>query len=141
MYVSNQITLGITEEDTLEKLSDAVAQISESERKARKSINGEELERVTDMILRAEGTLRYAYRMSSSEFIRLFADVRFGIALGIVKDITYEQLGTLLVEVMPATLTLSAETTPKTDAARDRLRAQKIQSLLAGNPAGGDKPE
>jgi protein arginine kinase len=142
MYqISNQITLGITEEDTLEKLSDAVAQISESERKARKSINGEELERVTDMILRAEGTLRYAYRMSSSEFIRLFADVRFGIALGIVKDITYEQLGTLLVEVMPATLTLSAETTPKTDAARDRLRAQKIQSLLAGNPAGGDKPE
>ena len=96
---------------------------------------------MTDMILRAEGTLRYAYRMSSSEFIRLFADVRFGIALGIVKDITYEQLGTLLVEVMPATLTLSAETTPKTDAARDRLRAQKIQSLLAGNPAGGDKPE
>lgn len=134
MYqISNQITLGITEQESLDKLADAVAQISESERKARRSVSGEELERLTDRILRAEGTLKYAYRMSSSEFIHLFADVRFGIALGIVKDVTYEQLGTLLVEVMPATLTLSCENTPKTDAARDRIRAQRIQALLSGN--------
>ncbi len=131
MYqISNQVTLGITEEETLKKLNDAIAQISESERKARKSITGETLEQLTDTILRAEGTLRYAYRMSSGEFIRLFADVRFGIALGIVKDISYEQLGTLLVEAMPATLTLSSENTPKSEAARDKLRAQKIQNTL-----------
>lgn len=136
MYqISNQITLGITEEETLKKLGDAVAQISESERKARTSISGEALERLTDRILRAEGTLRYAYRMSSAEFMKLFADVRFGIALGIVTDITYEQLGTLLVEVMPATLTLSSENTPKTESARDRLRAQKIQNLLSASAA------
>ena len=132
MYqISNQITLGITEEETLEKLSDAISQISDRERKARESIAGDQLERLTDRIKRAEGTLRYAYRMSSAEFIKLFADVRFGIALGIVQGITYEQLGTLLVEVMPATLTLSSENTPKTDSARDKLRAQKIQNLLS----------
>ena len=69
--------------------------------------------------------------MSTNEFIKLFADVRFGIALGIVGEITYEQLGTLLVEAMPATLTLSAETPPKTEAARDKLRAQKIHAVLS----------
>lgn len=132
MYqISNQITLGITEEETLKKLKDAISQISESERKARSEVAGETLERLTDRIQRAEGTLRYAYRMSSAEFMKLFADVRFGIALGIVTDITYEQLGTLLVEVMPATLTLSSESTPKTESARDRLRAQKIQNILS----------
>ena len=132
MYqISNQITLGITEEETLKKLEDAISQISESERKARNAISGENLERLTDRILRAEGTLKYAWRMSSQEFMKLFSDVRFGIALGIVKDISYEQLGTLLVEVMPATLTLNAENTPKTESARDRLRAQKIQSTLS----------
>ncbi|MBQ3639843.1 MAG: ATP--guanido phosphotransferase [Clostridia bacterium] len=132
MYqISNQITLGITEEETLKKLKDAVSQISDSERKTRASITGEEAERLTDRIRRAEGTLCYAYRMSSAEFMKLFADVRFGIALGIVTDVTYEQLGTLLVEVMPATLTLSSENTPKTETARDRLRAQKIQSILS----------
>lgn len=132
MYqISNQITLGITEEETLKKLADAVSQISESERKARNSISGENLERLTDRILRAEGVLKYAWRMSSQEFMKLFSDVRFGIALGIVKDISYEQLGTLLVEAMPATLTLNSENTPKTENARDRLRAQKIQSTLS----------
>lgn len=131
MYqISNQITLGITEQETLKKLNDAIAQICDSERKARKQINGEALEQLTDNILRAEGTLKYAYRMSSAEFIRLFAEVRFGISLGIIKDITYDQLGSLLVEVMPATLTLSSENTPKSESARDRLRAQKIQNVL-----------
>ena len=131
MYqISNQITLGITEEETLKKLNDAIGQITESERKARKAISGEALERLTDAVLRAEGILRYAYRMSSTEFIKLFAEVRFGISLGIVKDVSYEQLGTLLVEAMPATLTLSSENTPKSESARDKLRAQKIRHLL-----------
>lgn len=131
MYqISNQVTLGITEEETLKKLGEAINQITESEQKARKSITGDAFDRLTDRILRSEGILRHAYMMSSSEFIKLFSDVRFGIALGLVRDITYEQLGTLLVEVMPATLTLSSESTPKSESARDKLRAQKIQTLL-----------
>lgn len=133
MYqISNQVTLGITEEETLRKIDEAVMQITESEHKARKSITGERLERLSDRILRSEGVLKYAHLMTSSEFIKLYADVRFGIALGIITDVTYEQLGTLLVEAMPATLTLSAESTPKTELARDRLRAQKIQAVLQG---------
>ena len=135
MYqISNQITLGITEEDTLKKLGEANSQITESEHKARAAISGDRLERLTDVILRSEGTLRYAHMLSSAEFIKLFAQVRFGIALGIVTDVSYEQLGTLLVEAMPATLTLSAENTPKTDTARDKLRAQRVKAVLQTTP-------
>lgn len=131
MYqVSNQITLGITEEETLQKLGEAIAQINESEQRARRAISGERLDRLTDHILRSEGILKYAYMMTSAEFIKLFSDVRFGISLGIVTDITYEQLGTLLVEVMPATLTLGVENSPKNEMARDKLRAQKIHAVL-----------
>ncbi len=128
--ISNQITLGITEEDTLQKMSEVIRQITESEQKARKKITGDALDRLTDRILRSEGLLKYAYMISTSEFMKLFSDVRFGISLGIVEDISYEQLGTLLVEAMPATLTLSGENTPKTESARDKLRAQKIQSVI-----------
>ena len=131
MYqISNQVTLGISEEETLRKLGDAVKQIVASEQKARKAITGDTMDRLTDRILRSEGALKYAYMMSSGEFIRLFADVRFGIALGVVRDVTYEQLGKLLVEAMPATLTLSTDNPPKTEAARDKLRAARIQSVL-----------
>lgn len=131
MYqISNQITLGITEEETLKKLKEAVRQISEKEQAARKSITGETLDRLTDKILRAVGTLKHAYMISSAEFIKLFSLVRFGISLGLVSDISYEQLGTLLVEAMPATLTLSSESTPRSETARDKLRAQKIKTVL-----------
>ena len=133
MYqISNQVTLGVSEEEILRKLSDAVGQISISEQKARNAITGDALDRTTDRILRSEGALKYAYLMSTTEFIKHFAEVRFGIALGIVRDITYEQLGCLLVEAMPATLTLSADNAPKTEAARDKLRAARIQNVLAG---------
>lgn len=131
MYqISNQITLGISEEETLTKLEEAIKQITEKEHQLRKGITDDTLDRLTDRILRSEGLLKYAYMLSSSEFIKLFSDVRFGIALGIVNDITYEQLGELLVETMPATLTLSSESTPKSESARDKLRAQKIKSTL-----------
>ena len=131
MYqISNQVTLGITEDETLKKLKEAIKQISEKELYARKSITGDELDRLTDRILRSVGLLKHAYMMSSSEFIKLFADIRFGIALGIVTDISYEQLGELLVETMPATLTLSSESTPKTENARDKLRTARIKSIL-----------
>ena len=134
MYqISNQITLGLTEKEILAKLSEAIRQITESEHKARKSITGDALDRLTDRILRSVGILKHAYMLSSSEFIKLFADVRFGIALGIVTDVSYEQLGTLLVEAMPATLTLSSDATPKSESARDKLRAQRIKNLLQIN--------
>jgi protein arginine kinase len=132
MYqISNQSSLGITEEDTLKKLGEAISQITESEHKARAAISGDRLERLTDVILRSEGTLRYAHMLSSAEFIKLFAQVRFGIALGIVTDVSYEQLGTLLVEAMPATMTLSSDTPPKSEGARDKLRAQLVRTALA----------
>ncbi len=132
VQISNQITLGITEEETQKRLSDAILGIIESEKKARSAATGEDLDRLTDRILRSEGILRHAHMISSNEFISLFSDVRYGIALGLIRDITYEQLGTLLVEAMPATLTLSAESPPRTERARDLLRAQKIKNVLKG---------
>ena len=134
MYqISNQVTLGITEDDTLKKLNAAVRQIIDSEHKARNAITGDALDRLTDRILRSEGTLKYAHMLSSTEFIKLFSDIRFGIALGIVTDISYEQLGTLLVEAMPATLTLSIENPPKTEGGRDKLRAERVKAVLQNN--------
>lgn len=128
--ISNQVTLGYTETELLDKLSDAIKQTIEKEQKLRKSISGDTLDRLTDQILRSEGILKYAHILSSSEFVKLFADVRLGISLGIVTDISYETLGSLLVETMPATLTLSAEHSPKNATARDMLRAKLVKTKL-----------
>ena len=131
MYqISNQISLGMKESEILSRLEEAVKQISENERRQRKSISGDALDRLTDRVCRSAGILRSAYMLSTAEFIRLFADVRYGITLGILTDISAERLNALLVDVMPATLTLSSESTPRTESARDKLRAQKIKDSL-----------
>ena len=128
--ISNQITLGITEEDSIKKLEDVVKQLTESEMTLRKQITEEKNPELVDRICRAEGTLRHAFMLSSSEFISLFSDVRLGISVGIIKDIDYKTLGSLFIEVMPATLILSEENAPKNRKERDILRAKRIRSRL-----------
>ena len=128
--ISNQITLGLTEEATLAKLSDVIRQISDSEHALRKLITEDKNPAIIDRICRAEGTLRHASMLSSKEFISLFSDVRLGISLGIIKDIDLEALDSLFIEVMPATLVLSADNPPKSQKDRDILRAARIKERL-----------
>lgn len=129
--ISNQITLGITEEDSIKKLEDVIKQLTQKEKELRKLITEEKNPELIDRICRAEGTLRHAFMLSSSEFISLFSDVRLGIALGIIKEIDCKALGELFIEVLPATLTLSEKNAPKTRKERDILRAKRIKSRLA----------
>ena len=128
--ISNQITLGLTEENTLAKLSDVIRQISENEHKLRELITVEKNPALVDRICRAEGTLRHALMMSSKEFISLYADVRLGICLGIIKNVDTETLDSLFIEVMPATLMLSADSPQKNHTDRDLLRATRIKEQL-----------
>ena len=128
--ISNQITLGLTEEATLSKLSDVIRQISDSEHALRKLITEDKNPAIIDRICRAEGMLRHAFMLSSNEFISLFSDVRLGISLGILKNIDLETLDSLFIEVMPATLVLSADNPPKNQTERDILRATRIKERL-----------
>lgn len=128
--ISNQITLGITEENSIKKLKDVIKQLNESEKELRKLINAEENPELIDRICRAEGTLKHAFMLSSNEFTSLFSDVRLGIVLGMIKDIDLKTLGELFIEVMPATLTLSEKTPPKSHRERDILRAKRIKDRL-----------
>ena len=128
--ISNQITLGLTEENTLKKLADVVRQISDSEHALRKLITEEKNPELIDRICRAEGTLRHAFMLSSREFISLYSDVRLGISLGVIKDLDCIALDTLFVNVMPATLTLTGGESPKNQKERDILRAARIKEAL-----------
>ncbi len=128
--VSNQITLGITEEDTLRKLSDAVKQIVESEHELRALITPEKNPKTVDRICRAEGILRHAYMLSSDEFLTHYADVRLGVALGLLKDIDLSTLDTLLIEMMPYNLAHRENKTALGEKERDILRAKYVKETL-----------
>lgn len=128
--ISNQITLGLSEEDILQKMEEAVQSIVESERRLRREVTGEAAERRRDRIHRAEGVLRFATMISSEEFFTLYTDLKLGIALGEIASISDEALNTLLINVLPATLTENAGVTPQNGAERDRQRAIFIKRAL-----------
>lgn len=128
--LSNQVTLGLSEEDTVKKLGEVVTQIIERERSARNVLKSDNADRLCDKVMRAYGTLRYAYLMTSAEFLNLFADVRLGIALGYLPDLSYEKLGELMISVMPSMMGARAGRVLG-EAERDRMRAQTIGEALA----------
>lgn len=124
--ISNQITLGITEEETIRKLEGVVRQIVEKERQLREQ---QDSESVADRAGRALGILLYAKKMDSAELLRLYASLRQGAAAKLLDGITPTLADKLLVEGMPGTLTLSAGT-DGTAADRDRVRAERMRQIL-----------
>ena len=86
--------------------------------------------RRADRIHRAEGVLRHARLLSSEEFFSLYKELKLGIALGEVTSVTHEALNTLLINILPATLSLNAASLPKNDVERDELRANFVRFAL-----------
>jgi protein arginine kinase len=132
--ISNQVTLGLSEEDILQKLEETVKTIIAKERELRSAPTGEAAALREDRIHRAEGILRYATRMTSEEFFRLYTDLKLGVALGIITGISNETLNTLLINVMPATLSEHGGEEAATAPLRDAYRAKFIKQALEVKP-------
>lgn len=128
--ISNQITLGQSEEEILDNLHSVVRQIIEHERSARQILAVESRARMQDRICRSYGILTHAIIMDSKEAAQRLSDVRLGVDLGMVQNVSKTALNELLVMTQPAFLQqlsgekLSAE-------GRDIRRAELIRSHLA----------
>ena len=128
--ISNQITLGISEEDTLEKLKNAVKQITDKEKQLRENLfsgGGSEYE---DSICRSYGIMKYARKMSAKEFIKLWSNVKLGSETGILKELKNTDLTKLFIEVMPAHIMQKYKDIESPDA-RDIKRAEIVREYFA----------
>ncbi len=128
--ISNQITLGTSEEEIIRKLSEVISQIITLEQNARKALRSDNDDALTDRIMRAWGTLHYAHLMPSNECMKLLAAVRLGVAFGIITDIGYEKIGELMIHTLPATLMCDAGK-DLGEHERDIARAAYIRKELA----------
>ena len=135
MYqLSNQITLGISESDAIEKLEGAVNQIVAKERELRGQMTGSSSNDIADKLWRSYGTLKYARRLDTAEASRLISNVRLGAVCGIIPECKNINLVKLLFEIMPAHIVsqFPDATTPEK---RDTYRAGLIRSVLEGSNA------
>lgn len=129
MYqVSNQVTLGISEKDTISNLNEITNQIIALEKKARAKLL--EKEAYQDNIWRAIGIMKSARVMNSEEFADLYSALRMGVAEGIVSGITLDKLSAVYAEVQPAALMEQCDE-DMTPQQRDRKRAEILRKELS----------
>ena len=103
--ISNQITLGKSEEELIKQVGDVVPSILSYERKARDFLlSGENQHELFDKVSRAYGTLQTAKKISSEETLYLLSQVRMGINLGLISDLEIPVLNKLLIHTQPAHL-------------------------------------
>ena len=131
--LSNRVTLGLTEEEIEGGLEAAARSLVAAERDLRRDLQGEALDRITDRIRRAEGTLRHAHLLTAEESVELMGLLRLGAALGITGGIRVEVLTALLTEAMPATLTLGMDPPLGSPAEEEALRARVVRERIFGN--------
>lgn len=124
--LSNQVTLGISEEAAIKNLNSIAIQIITQEKQARAILIKDE--DYLDKIYRAYGILTSAYKLTSKELMNLISYVRVGVSEGIL-NIPAEKLRELTVLLQPATLNTSVGKV-LTQTERDVLRSQKIREEL-----------
>ena len=128
--ISNQVTLGKSEQTILTEIRDVIPQIIDYERKARTTLLKESRQALQDKISRAKGTLRNATMMTSEETMDLLSSVRLGINLGLLEDITMPTVNELFIQTQPAHLqklmgaSLDGE---ERNAARARFLRQRLR--------------
>ncbi|XID90866.1 protein arginine kinase [Paenibacillaceae bacterium WGS1546] len=128
--VSNQITLGQSEQEIVENLFQVARQIIEHEKTARTKLLNESRLRVEDRIRRSYGVLTQAMIIDSKEASQRLSDIRLGAHLGLLGEADPQVLNELLVAMQPGNLQMTFGE-PMSPEDRDRSRAELIRTRLA----------
>lgn len=126
--LSNQITLGASEEEIVSRFNAAACSLISEERRICRDMFEKNKYALTDKCLRSLGILKNAYMISSSEAMNLVSNVCMGTNLGIIKNIDNNLLRKTLFETMPATLSKNIGELRQEE--RDIRRAQLLQGAL-----------
>lgn len=129
--ISNQVTLGKSENGILTEIREVIPQIITYERQARETLIRETRQALQDRVSRAYGTLCSATMMTSEETMDLLSSVRLGVNVGLLDDITIVTVNELFVHTQPAHLQKimgSALDGEERNSARARYLRSKIRN-------------
>ncbi len=126
--VSNQVTLGLSEVEVLDKLATVSRQVIEQEQMGRRSLMKERPLQIEDMVFRAYGILTNARLLNSDETMFYLSCLRLGIDLGLLHNVSNRTLNELLVRTRAAFLQKDNESIDAFN--RSQKRAAIIRSAL-----------
>jgi protein arginine kinase len=127
--ISNQSTLGESEETIIRRLERVISQVANHEQNAREKLLEDDPEMVADKIGRAYGVLRHSHIIDSKEALNHLSLLRLGGTLGFFPAETVMLCDTLLMDIQPAHLQLHSgrKLSPEE---RDSIRAEIVRSRL-----------
>ncbi len=122
--ISNEVTLGVTEEEILNQVEEVVKKVCELETAERQTLKrGANAIELQDDCMRAYGILTNCAKLSSREFIKLCAKVKLGACLGYINIPDVSRIDDLVVKLSPSNITAAAAQ-QLTATERDVYRAQ-----------------
>ncbi len=127
--ISNQITLGKSEEGIIKEIRGTIPQIVQYEQRARDILMEQNRQQLEDRVWRAYAMLKAARIISSGETMALLSHLRLGINLGIIEDVDIHGINQLFVRTLPAHLQI-LEGRELNAQARDVARAALIRRNL-----------
>ncbi|MEE1199892.1 MAG: protein arginine kinase [Christensenellales bacterium] len=105
--LSNQATLGRSEEDVVRSLAAATDQIVGHERTMRETAEKKDMLQLQDTLMRSWGELMYARLMTTKEFMRRYSDIRYAASMGYLHA-PLPGLDLLMMDVQPGSLGVRA---------------------------------
>lgn len=127
--ISNQLTLGFSEEDLVSDLKRIVQQLTEQERQLRRELYKHRGVAIEDKVMRSYGILKHSRIISGDEAMSLLSDIRLGIALGLIHGVTASDINRLYAHLGPAGIQ-KMNGKPMSAEERDISRAEMIRQAL-----------
>ncbi|HAL74575.1 MAG TPA: protein arginine kinase [Clostridiales bacterium] len=127
--ISNQLTLGLTEDDLISDLKRMLLQLIEQERKLRREIYRQQPLLIEDKVMRAYGVLTQARIMTSEEAVTLLSGIRLGLSLGLLPQVQEADLNRIQAAIGPASIQ-KAQGRLMAPEERDTARAAIIRDIL-----------
>jgi len=131
--LSNQVTIGRSEEDIFHSIAAAAEQVLEHERSLREKAEKTDMFKLQDTLLRSYGELCCARLMGSREFMRRYSDVRYAASMGYLHA-PIPGLDALMMDMQSGSLAVGAGKIlgeREREILRARLLRERLPKLVA----------
>ncbi len=137
--LSNEVTLGVSEEYILTEVQHAALEVVNLESQARKALREEDEIGIKDECMRSYGILANCAKIAYTEFLQRISDVKLGAALGFLAVTDFSALNALVAAARPANVGLYSDkklTAPERDVLRADLCRRSLAKLMRGESRG-----
>jgi protein arginine kinase len=126
--LSNQVTLGRTEEDIIKILVAATTQLAAQERSVRHQLREQDTIGLYDRLMRSIGLMANARMMGAMEFMQRYSDLRMAVSMDMVAA-SLSDVDGMMMDLQNASLT-GNEQQEMNERERDILRADRLRERI-----------